>query len=457
MTELYRHYALILASVMVIAVLAGLMGGWLWFTSSLCLALLYWLVVYWWHLAKLMRWLERPKLRNAPQGLGIWHTIFSVLIAQARSRKKRKQKLGVALARFNRIAETIPDGVLVLGSDGRIQWLNHLAAEHLNLDPVHDRNALLSEVIDQHALQQLVSSNSSEINTVQISMTTPQGLPRVLNIIRTPFEAQATLLISEDITAAEQLNATRTAFVANVSHELRTPLTVINGFLETLAEFTDLPKAQQQEFIGLMHKESQRMNQLLTDLLTLSRLENQAVTKVIRKPVNLSELVYQLVAEAENVSKQRHHFKIDIEPDVWIKGMAEDVYSALSNLVFNAVRYTPEEGWICLSLHSKPDQPDWVQFTVQDTGPGIAPEHLPHLTERFYRVDAGRSRQNGGTGLGLAIAKHALAEHGGCLSIESQLGKGSIFTASIPKWLGESVIEETFSVKSHNDIAVLDK
>lgn len=447
MAELYRHYAFILLSLVVIPLLGGVMGGWLWLTSSLCLVLLYWLTVYWWHLAKLMRWLERPKLRNAPQGIGIWHTIFTILIAQAKSRKKRKQKLGVALARFNRIAETIPDGVLVLGSDGRIQWLNHLAAAHLNLDPLHDRNAFLSELIDDDHLQHFLSSPDSEMNTIQISVTTPQGLPRLLNIIRTPFEAQATLLISEDITAAEQLNATRTAFVANVSHELRTPLTVINGFLETLTELPDLPRAQQQEFIGLMRKEGQRMNQLLTDLLTLSRLENQTAAKMVRTPIDLSDMVYQLVTEAKNISRQKHHFAVDIEPDIWIEGVAADIYSALSNLLFNAVRYTPKTGHITVSLHSIPDEANphrtTVQFQVRDTGAGIAPEHLPHLTERFYRVDAGRSRQNGGTGLGLAIAKHALAEHGGSLSIESQVGKGSTFTASIPKLTLADITENT--------------
>ena len=434
MTELYRHFAFILCSLFILAVIAGLSGGWVWMWASFCLTLLFWFGMYWWHLGKLIRWLERPKLRNAPQGIGIWNNIFKTLTAQAKSRKKRKQKLGVALLRFNRIAETIPNGVLVLGSDGRIQWLNHLAAKHLNLDPVIDREAILAEMIEDTAFQQFLLLTDSDTNTIQISIPAHNGLPRLLKITRTPFEAQATLLISEDITVAEQLNATRTAFVANVSHELRTPLTVINGFLETLAEIPDLPLVQQQEFISLMRKESSRMNQLLADLLTLSRLENQAVINIAKKPVCLSALVEQLVQDARNLSKEKHSFEIRIEPDIWIIGITEDLYSAFSNIVFNAVRYTPPSGIIKILLELKLNEHKQkeVQFSVCDTGAGIAPEHLPHLTERFYRVDAGRSRQNGGTGLGLAIAKHALAEHDGTLQINSHLGQGTIVTVFIP-------------------------
>lgn len=434
MAELYRHLVFVLATLMVVGVTAALAGGLVWMWAALCILLFIWLIIYWWHLVKLMRWLERPKLRNVPQGFGIWQVIFKILMAQAKSRKKRKQKLGVALLRFNRIAETIPNGVLILGNDGRIQWFNHLAAEHLGLNPESCRDAMLSDLIDQMHLQPFLCAAEDEAS-IRLSIMTPSGLPRLLNIIRTPFEDQAILLITEDVTAAEQLNATRTAFVANVSHELRTPLTVINGFLETLAEMPALPLAQRQEFVSLMRKEGERMNQLLADLLTLSRLENQAVINVTKERVCLSELVRQLLQDAKNISNRKHQFEDDIGTDIWIEGVSADLYSALGNLLFNAVRYTPEGGHIMVSLQSGLNDEGGLQarFRVQDTGPGIAAEHLPHLTERFYRVDKGRSRQSGGTGLGLAIAKHALAEHGGVLHIESQVGKGSIFTACIPQ------------------------
>lgn len=418
---------------MIVVVVASLLTGGLQFMLiSLCCLFFLWLAGYWYHLFKLVRWLERPKLRNVPQGIGIWNNIFNTLMLQARSRKKRKQKLGVALLRFNRIAETIPEGVLILGQDGHIQWLNHLAAIHLNLDAEQDNNSMLADLIENVDFRRFLDKPATESVNIKLTLENMNsGLPRVLNIIRTPFDEQATLIITQDITAAEQLNATRTAFVANVSHELRTPLTVINGFLETLTDMPDLPQEQRQSFIALMSKEGARMNHLLADLLTLSRLENQVVSSVCKQPLNLSTLAEQVVFEAEILSENKHHFICEIAADIWIEGIQQDLYNAFSNLLFNAVRYTPQYGTITIRLYSEQDENNYQQtvFQVSDTGPGIAAEHIPHLTERFYRVDSGRSRQSGGTGLGLAIAKYALAEHGGKLQIESIAGHGSTFSA----------------------------
>lgn len=426
---------------MIVVVVASLLTGGLQFMLiSLCCLFFLWLAGYWYHLFKLVRWLERPKLRNVPQGIGIWNNIFNTLMLQARSRKKRKQKLGVALLRFNRIAETIPEGVLILGQDGHVQWLNHLAAIHLNLVAEQDNKSMLANLIENSDFRRFLDEPVTESVNIKLTLENMNsGLPRVLNIIRTPFDEQATLIITQDITAAEQVNATRTAFVANVSHELRTPLTVINGFLETLTDMPDLPQEQRQSFIALMSKEGARMNHLLADLLTLSRLENQVVSSVRKQPVNLSTLAEQVVFEAEILSENKHHFICEIAADIWIEGIQQDLYNAFSNLLFNAVRYTPQYGTITIRLYSEQDseqdENNYQQtvFQVSDTGPGIAAEHIPHLTERFYRVDSGRSRQSGGTGLGLAIAKYALAEHGGKLQIESIAGHGSTFSAVLPQ------------------------
>ena len=432
---------------MIVVVVASLLTGGLQFMLiSLCCLFFLWLAGYWYHLFKLVRWLERPKLRNVPQGIGIWNNIFNTLMLQARSRKKRKQKLGVALLRFNRIAETIPEGVLILGEDGHIQWLNHLAAIHLNLVAEQDNNSMLADLIENSDFRQFLDEPVTESVNIKLTLENiNSGLPRVLNIIRTPFDEQATLIITQDITAAEQLNATRTAFVANVSHELRTPLTVINGFLETLTDMPDLPQEQRQSFIALMSKEGARMNHLLADLLTLSRLENQVVSSVRKQPVNLSTLAEQVVYEAEILSENKHHFICEIAADIWIEGIQQDLYNAFSNLLFNAVRYTPQYGTITIRLYSEQDENNYQQtvFQVSDTGPGIAAEHIPHLTERFYRVDSGRSRESGGTGLGLAIAKHALAEHGGKLQIESITGKGSTFSAILPQMNNSKVLDSS--------------
>ena len=432
---------------MIVVVVASLLAGGLQFMLiSLCCLFFLWLAGYWYHLFKLVRWLERPKLRNVPQGIGIWNNIFNTLMLQARSRKKRKQKLGVALLRFNRIAETIPEGVLILGQDGHVQWLNHLAAIHLNLVAEQDNNSMLADLIENSDFRRFLDEPVTEsVNRKLTLENMNSGLPRVLNIIRTPFDEQATLIITQDITAAEQLNATRTAFVANVSHELRTPLTVINGFLETLTDMPDLPQEQRQSFIALMSKEGARMNHLLADLLTLSRLENQVVSSVRKQPVNLSTLAEQVVYEAEILSENKHHFICEIAADIWIEGIQQDLYNAFSNLLFNAVRYTPQYGTITIRLYSEQDENNYQQtvFQVSDTGSGIAAEHIPHLTERFYRVDSGRSRESGGTGLGLAIAKHALAEHGGKLQIESITGKGSTFSAILPQMNNSKVLDSS--------------
>lgn len=446
LSELRHHLYLILATVIVVVVASLLAGGLQFMLISLCCLFFLWLAGYWYHLFKLVRWLERPKLRNVPQGIGIWNNIFNTLMLQARSRKKRKQKLGVALLRFNRIAETIPEGVLILGQDGHVQWLNHLAAIHLNLVAEQDNNSMLADLIENSDFRRFLDEPATESVNIKLTLENiNSGLPRVLNIIRTPFDEQATLIITQDITAAEQLNATRTAFVANVSHELRTPLTVINGFLETLTDMPDLPQEQRQSFIALMSKEGARMNHLLADLLTLSRLENQVVSSVRKQPVNLSTLAEQVVYEAEILSENKHHFICEIAADIWIEGIQQDLYNAFSNLLFNAVRYTPQCGTITIRLYSEQDENNYQQtvFQVSDTGPGIAAEHIPHLTERFYRVDSGRSRESGGTGLGLAIAKHALAEHGGKLQIESITGKGSTFSAILPQMNNSKVLDSS--------------
>lgn len=446
LSELRHHLYLILATVIVVVVASLLAGGLQFMLISLCCLFFLWLAGYWYYLFKLVRWLERPKLRNVPQGIGIWNNIFNTLMLQARSRKKRKQKLGVALLRFNRIAETIPEGVLILGQDGHVQWLNHLAAIHLNLVAEQDNNSMLTDLIENSDFRRFLDEPATESVNIKLTLENiNSGLPRVLNIIRTPFDEQATLIITQDITAAEQLNATRTAFVANVSHELRTPLTVINGFLETLTDMPDLPQEQRQSFIALMSKEGARMNHLLADLLTLSRLENQVVSSVRKQPVNLSTLAEQVVFEAEILSENKHHFICEIAANIWIEGIQQDLYNAFSNLLFNAVRYTPQYGTITIRLYSEQDENNYQQtvFQVSDTGQGIAAEHIPHLTERFYRVDSGRSRESGGTGLGLAIAKHALAEHGGKLQIESITGKGSSFSAILPQMNNSKVLDSS--------------
>ncbi|WP_037585921.1 phosphate regulon sensor histidine kinase PhoR [Stenoxybacter acetivorans] len=438
MVEFRQHLYQVFASIIAVALIAYVFGGWIAALSGVCLLLLIWLVIYWYHLAKLAGWLKSPKLNTAPRGFGVWENIFIDLLQLVKSRKKRRQKLEAALHRFHSATEAMPNGVIILDNHGRIEWLNTLAARHLNLNIQHDRRSILSNLIRVPEFYPFVSQPLNQ-QPISLKLALPDSqtaIDRTILIIRAPFESNADLLITQDISAAEQFNVTRTAFVANVSHELRTPLTVVNGFLETLSNMPDLPGEQQQEFIGLMHKESQRMLSVVNDLLTLSRLESQTAASIQTSPINLSALSEQAMQAAQTLSDGKHRFEVEITPDIEINGVQLDLYNAFSNLLFNAVRYTPESGEIRVSLEkTQPDddiQAAQIIFSVQDSGPGIAAEHLPHLTDRFYRVDVGRSRQSGGTGLGLSIVKHALAEHGGYLEIDSEVGKGSVFRAVLP-------------------------
>lgn len=431
MTPLRSHLADLLLTLLTAAGVGWVAGGLTGLFAALALVLAVWLWRHLLYLQKLRRWLASPKLRRIPEGRGIWQDVFDTLLAQAKSRKKRKQQLASALQRFNRAAETMPNGVMILDRDGRIEWMNRLAAEHLNLQE-GDRGGILGNLIRVPEFHRFLYAPAEESRPLKLSLPDARQRPRTLALTRTPFENGADLLISQDISAAEQLNATRTAFVANVSHELRTPLTVINGFLETLADMPDLPREQQQAFIVLMRKEGERMLHLLADLLTLSRLESRTAAGVEYRPLDLSALCFQVAEAARALSQGQHAIEADIEPGLIMQGIQADLYSALSNLAFNAVRYTPAGGRIQIVLAAEGGTPPpQARFSIRDSGPGIAPEHLPRLTERFYRVDPGRSRQSGGTGLGLAITKHALAEHNTRLEIDSTVGVGSTFSVRL--------------------------
>ncbi|HRL00869.1 MAG TPA: phosphate regulon sensor histidine kinase PhoR, partial [Vitreoscilla sp.] len=290
---------------------------------------------------------------------------------------------------------------------------------------IDDLGGILANLVRQPEFHHFMSEDSTQ-NEVKLHLPTRKGLPRTVIIKRTPFDKHMQLLVSQDITPMEKLNQTRSDFIANVSHELRTPLTVINGFVETMQDLPNLPADKREQFLALMKKDSDRMLTLLDDLLTLSRLENFDPSHKLQ-PIHLSALVEQLSQEGMTLSAGKQTFDTNIEPNLWIQGVQLDLYNALSNLVFNAVRYNHDGGHIAIRLHS--DDGANVRFSVSDNGPGIAAEHIPRLTERFYRVDAGRSRASGGTGLGLAITKHALAEHGSQLEVESTVGKGSEFSA----------------------------
>ena len=382
-----------------------------------------WLLVHLWQINALMAWLERPKPRNIPKGFGIWQHIFLTLSEHAKSRKRRKQKIIASLQRLYNAFEVMPDGVMILNQEGGLQWLNSVARNHFGIAN-EQFGQLLSDWVKDDGLTAFLQQHHEQ-QTMTVRLPLSNGLQRILVLKCSEFDKDLRLLISQDITELEKAQQMRTDFIANVSHELRTPLTVINGFVETLQEHENLPTDKRQQFLQLMQKDSSRMLHLLEDLLTLSRLENHHQQPSMQA-VDLSALVTQLVEQGRALSNGKHTLQIEIETNVWIEGIALDLYNALSNLLFNAIRYTQEGGHIQVRLHQENTQ---AHFSVRDNGPGIAAEHLPRLTERFYRVDTGRSRDSGGTGLGLAITKHALATHQSQLHVTSVLGEGSCFAA----------------------------
>ncbi|UNU72976.1 ATP-binding protein [Moraxella nasovis] len=389
---------------------------------SLCVAVLFLVAVsQFYHLKRLTLWLQNSD--NALQASDVgkllgWQRLYDELFKKERSRQKRDDRLHRTINRLNRMMTAIPSAVLIVDEKGGIAWKNGLAEDYLSLK--NNKLPLIKQVNDKDFIQFLSAKEESGVEQ-KLSLNQKTLLCTLI-----PIEANARMLIAHDVSASEQLIITKNAFIANVSHELRTPLTVIQGFLETLQD-NELPRELQLEFIGMMSSESRRMLGLIEDLLTLSHLENDDPRTKHQENINLSELIDSIVKDARHLSDS-HHIHADITPDIYMLGVYKELYSAFSNLIFNAIRHT--ENGTEVRVHLSAD--DEIEFFVQDNGGGISGEHLAHLTERFYRVDKGRSRKTGGSGLGLAIAKHALARHGGVLGVHSEVGVGSKFGVKIP-------------------------
>jgi len=315
--------------------------------------------------------------------------------------------------------------MVILSRSDQIEWCNPASRKYLGLDCQRDRGQFVRYLLRQaNFLEFLDASDYSR----RLVCKSPINRETILSLQLVPFGEAQKLLVARDITELERVDAMRRDFIANVSHELRTPLTVVGGFVETLADAPALPREDTQRYYELMLDNTRRMQRLLDDLLTLSRLES-ADNNLKEERVNVPEMVRSLESEAQSLSRGRHAVHLRLESARWVKGATQELRSALSNLVSNAVRYTPAGGEITLAWSDRGDE---AVFSVADTGEGIASEHIPRLTERFYRVDRSRSRETGGTGLGLAIVKHVLTRHGARLEVQSIPGKGSTFSVVFP-------------------------
>lgn len=391
-----------------------------------CGGLLLYLLYHLWYLARLLRWLRGPLDVRVPTGWGIWEVAFAGLHRRVRIRLEQQNALSRALERFRLAGEALPDGVVVFNRHRQIDGLNAQAAAHFNLNPATDRGQPLTNLIRQPEMVAYLNNGQfAEPLILQNDLHRSQTLQ--IQVI--PYGDDQNLLISRDISQLERLENMRRDFVANVSHELKTPLTVVSGFVEMLVDdFQAYSREEALHYLSLVQEQSGRMQHLIDDLLTLSALETGSLTPLDER-VEMAGLLQAILQDARSLSAGRHEISLCCEGPALLLGCANELRSAFGNLASNAVRYTPEGGRVEL-LWQRSEQ--GAAFTVSDSGIGIAPQHLPRLTERFYRVDRSRSRETGGTGLGLAIVKHVLTRHQGHLEVHSEPGKGSRFIAHFP-------------------------
>ena len=393
---------------------------------------------YAWKLAQLSQWLNDPQAATLPDGIGLWGDVLGDLYRLIRQERASQQTLAATLERFQAAAAALPDGAVMLDNQYNIVWCNPNAETHWSISLARDRMQTITYLIRYpEFIEYLNARVYGEPLVVRIAQSKDPGslsaatIEITLSVQLVFFGSDQMLLLSRDISEREQLEAMRRDFVANVSHELRTPLTVMTGFLETVSRAGPDNPALLEKSLAHMSAQTLRMQRLVDDLLALSRLEDNR-NKLTVAPINMPDLIRALIHDAEQLSQGRHKIIGEIDEACWLIGNRDELASAFGNLIFNAVRYTPDGGEVHISWQLENGVP---AFRVRDNGEGIAPEHLPRLTERFYRVDRGRSRASGGTGLGLAIVKHVLLRHDARLEIaSSQLSEnhGSTFTIVFP-------------------------
>jgi two-component system phosphate regulon sensor histidine kinase PhoR len=380
---------------------------------------------------RVLRWLKLGGLRGAPFTGGWWGEAAVRARRALVDREDRADEAERRLEAFRAAIRSSPNGVVLLDPQGRIEWCNETAAAHFGFDPARDLQQHIVNLLREPAFTAFYQAGRYQHDVVVPAPGSTAARPCRLSLHLHPYGEGRLLLLSRDVTAVEQAEVMRRDFVANVSHEIRTPLTVLAGFVETLQNL-ELPAPERSRYLATMATQAQRMQSLVSDLLTLSRLEGSPLPGA-GEWIPVASLLAQCEQEARalaaslNKSLELH---IPPAPELAISGSAGELQSAISNLVSNAVRYTPAGGAVEVQVQQAAD--GRLELSVRDSGPGIAPEHLPRLTERFYRVDRSRSRDSGGTGLGLAIVKHVVQRHGGELKVASTPGAGSSFTITLP-------------------------
>lgn len=376
----------------------------------------------------IVHWLsEGARPAKAPPTTGLTNDMVQLVHREKKYSRKQKNRYRNTLAQFNSLAADLPDATIVLDKSFEIRWSNSAALELLNIHPDRDRGQRIDNLVRNPEFREFLHNNAEQ---EELEMPgTGSSADRVLAVRKVPTGKHMTVLIAADITQRVQVREMRKAFVGDVSHELRTPLTVIRGYLEMLRENESLDP-EVTEGLAQITAQSDRMRGIVEDLLQLSKLEGNPLAENEGDTLNVSAMICSMVNTLHE-STDTHHFELDLDESLAILGSERELYSACQNLLTNAVRYTDPGTTIDVSWQTGSNGE--AIYRVSDNGPGIEARHLARLSERFYRVDAGRSRDDGGTGLGLAIVKHAAQRHGGNLTIESTPGTGSVFTITFPQ------------------------
>jgi len=405
----------------IILLLGFLSGQWFLITFVTLVGYVFWHIrqIYY-----LERWMLGFDSSAAERLSGIWKYVIETISRYQKTGRKRKRRISGLLQRFNRTLEALPDAIIVMDKKMKIDWMNVAASSLLGIKR-KDIGEKIYKVVTDERFQKFLRKRDFSSSLECIS---PEDASIELEVVVTEFGRNQYLLTAHDITEIKKVESIRREFLANVSHELRTPLTVISGYLELLEH--EISDPMLNEGIVASSRQAERMQGLVSDLLMLSKIELHDNNQIIEESVNIGQLLKGLKDDASRLSGPAgHHVILNLDENLGMKGSEAELSSAFGNLVFNAVLHTPAATDINIYWAVNDGRPE---LRVEDNGPGIEKQHLARLTERFYRVDKARSRERGGTGLGLSIVRHIVQRHGGEIKVDSEVGRGTVFTCTFP-------------------------
>ncbi|SMY38206.1 Phosphate regulon sensor protein PhoR [Photobacterium malacitanum] len=399
-----------------------------------------------WHFhnqLKMSNWLWKDRSLTPPSGSGSWEPLFNGIYRLQQRNRRRRKELTTLIRRFRNGAESLPDAVVVFRSEGNIVWCNKLAQQLLGLRWPDDSGQPISNLLRSPDFVRYLSRQTFD---TPLEITSPMNYDRTLELRIMRYTEGEYLMAVRDVSQLKQLEGMRRNFFANVSHELRTPMTVLQGYLEMAQDPEMLMGPMWDRAHGVMTEQLARMNALVEQLLTLSKIE-AAPTIELEEIVDVPAMLDILEKEAISLSGNKNQsITFDVDSSLKVLGDDDQLRSAISNLVYNAVKHTPNDAAIHVRWYRSSMGP---RLEVTDSGEGIAAQHIHRLTERFYRVDKARSRETGGSGLGLAIVKHALSHHDSHLEIDSELNKGSTFSFTLPSRLAADSAQ--LDIVAHNE------